>query len=363
VDQGIFISHATEDQALVEAFDRRARRYLLTAWWSAQIRAGEALWPTITQALDDSRLAILLLTPASLHAAQQPDRGLHTELAYLSKWSESPQSAKNVVIVDCVGVHPRELFEVEALRPWSGNLFLDGTAAFGSRSAVGGIDEPAIDVLVRELLVAKMDGGVEVFPASNTRSRQSFVEASWVGCTGASRVIGEPGFSRWDGEIRQRIPLRRADSSCEMALEVVHAQTARDWWAATVGFAVGPHGEWLTGDIRGFDSLEIVARAEMTEGQGVPLGVRLEDDATDAAGGSFHQSSSMAVPAPLIREYFSRFVVGLEKMQWGVDAYDTNTRPVAKDRILQVSLGPTAVGTRYAGLIRIKSLRLTVDRS
>jgi hypothetical protein len=77
VDRLLFLSHATEDKPLVQAFSARARRFLLTTWRDEQLRAGDLLWSTVEEGLDLTFVALLFLTEDSVAAASMSGRRVH----------------------------------------------------------------------------------------------------------------------------------------------------------------------------------------------------------------------------------------------------------------------------------------------
>ncbi len=322
MDRLLFLSHAIEDKPLVNAFHERARRFLLKSWRDEQLRAGELLWSSIGEGLKETFLAVVFLTETSVEAASKAGRGLYKELSLIRRWDEGPERPVDggVVLIDCVGYSSAELQTIRSLRPWAETFRLDGTPVLTALQQAPRTLDDALDSLLHDLLRRRLNNGVTVFPrASVTRGRRFY--SPWAGAGGNSTLRAEAGFSPWEGETKPRVPIRRMPGGDEIWLDIAHTAGSGDWWAAVLGLRTGEDGRWLPGDIRGFRNLVVAARLDQPCPARVGLGIRFEDDSTTGNGGSFHQSSSIATPTPILREYFGRYAMHLSSMRWDASAY------------------------------------------
>jgi hypothetical protein len=364
VDRLLFLSHAGEDKPFVKAFEDRARRFVLSTWSDDRLRAGDFLWTSVADGLDQTHLALFFLTEASLAAARDPRRGLYLELGLLRKWQASAERAPEtrVVIVDCLGLSDEEIRSVAALRPWARSLRLNGQASFAA--CIGGHPDAdaKLDDLFRTFIRRALNSEIVVFPRPSVTRRRRFYEPSWAGYGGNAHLQTELGSSHWDAEERPHVPLELTPGGDEIRLDVHFGGTEQDWWSAILGFCTGDDERWLAIDVRGMERLVLEARAEGAPPSGVPLSVRLEDCSTTSNSGSGHQSSSAAEPPPILREYFSVNPVDLRALKWGVAAHPGNTQHVSTGEILQIALGPTAVRHPYDAVVRIKRILFQLDQ-
>jgi hypothetical protein len=66
----LFISHATEDDALVRSLQQALERNGIHAWIdSRELVGGDRLWPEIEQAIRDADGYLVLVSPAGLQSA------------------------------------------------------------------------------------------------------------------------------------------------------------------------------------------------------------------------------------------------------------------------------------------------------
>jgi hypothetical protein len=361
VDRVLFLSHAAENNAFVNAFGVVAKRFLVPTWTDERLKAGELLWTTIAEGLEQTFIVLFFLTEASLTAARAEHRGVFIELDAVRRWQSSPERrpGQRVVVIDCVGLNDDELRSIEKLRPWAGTLRLDGRAAYDAHAGGAPSAEDQLDILVRQVVGRALDSRVTVFPRPSVTRQRRFYEPSWAGSGGAATLRTEMGFSSWDGEDKPRVPLERTPGGDEIRLDVTSGGAAGDWWAAILGFGTATDERWITVDIGCMDRLVIEARADGAP-NGVPIAIRLEDSLTASTSGSRHQSSSAAEPAPVLVEYFGVYHVDLPSLKWDQRAYPGNTAPVAKDDILQIALGPGEPRHPYDAHIRIKRIEFQI---
>jgi hypothetical protein len=298
---------------------------------------------------------LIFLTEASIGAARDPDRGLHRELSLLRRWEVSPErpSDSRVVLVDCIGIRNEQLAEIPVLRPWSSTFRLDGRHAATAKAHK---KDAAVDCLVEELIQRRLDGSIRMFPRAGVPPPSRYYQPSWAGSGGSSSVRAEPGYSKWDGEERDRILMGKGSASSELRLPIHHLSGPDNWWSALIGFRLGRDHRWLCADLSGHRYVTIAAKLDRVVPGGVPLGVRFEDDSTDSGSRSGHQSTGWLLPYPILREYFVSHELDLNSGGFGTEAFPGNTRSMPRDNVLHLALGSVPGGPSYEVEICIKSV-------
>lgn len=206
---------------------------------------------------------------------------------------------------------------------------------------------------------------LDIFPGAAPVHGRYYVH-SWAGHGSNDQVKFAQELTRFDPAERSMVLLdARYPSTLRIPFKhtLLPAAPKGSWWAVAIPLRVVPKtGRWEFVDVGRFEILEFEARADLLGRKKVKapilLKVRLEDDATSGAAGSFRQSTNWhPKPIKLIR-HFRKFRLTLDDFDWSASSWASNTEPPNRAEIVQIIFGQDHGVPSCHGVIEITNVRL-----
>lgn len=214
--------------------------------------------------------------------------------------------------------------------------------------------------------------GLVIFPPIWLKGAGRGYRASWLGCGGDDVVNPIRQWIAHEADRRPHIRLAKRGSAPLLRITFQHLVTRgtqESWWSAVLFVACDKKGwpeplditpyRWLCIDARAYYK---VPRAKVEPP--IVLRVRLEDNSMDARSGSLHQSTSWNQKDLRLTEFFHEHRCDLRRdFRWSTLAWRTNSRPVNRRAILQVTIGHGSESVPCRGTIEIRRVRFEADGS
>jgi hypothetical protein len=138
------------------------------------------------------------------------------------------------------------------------------------------------------------------------------------------------------------------------------------WWSAVIGFAPAARPpEWQTIDLTKFSLLKVYTRAYLDPrkkgapiGAPLPIDVRFEDD-NILPDRCLHRSSSWSRQPIMATQWSRPNTMNLsEDFNWGANAFWTQSSPVIRTKILQITFGQDGNVADCEGYVEIQRIEL-----